>query len=223
MTIERIPLRNLMRLSLADQALETDLLRTNIRGDIAREEGLDGGGMSFYTPFWADAKNHARGVVDLRERTEVRVEANAGRRNLYPLLTEGFLRWWDERRRMRNEPFTVLEESVRGTLELRGLGTVVVDNIFAVRIGDDETQVIYPYFFDDPALSEPVAAWGLWAMSQALPDYRMEDMRILDIVRGHAYSLENAGVDGSEEANLTSEYRRLLARWAELRAEPRYN
>jgi len=223
MTIERIPLRNLLRLAGAEAALETKLLRENIRADLNREANAGSGGRSFYTDFWADAKNYARGRVDLREATAIRVEANLSRRNLYPALAEGFLSWWLERRRARNEPFTEIEQSVKGVLEIEGLGTIVIDNIFALRIGDEEARIIYPYFFNEPVLTTRLAAWGLWVMSETLPNYRVEDMRILDVIRGEAYSLDNVNFEGNEQIDLVAEYRRLIGRWNQLRAEPRYN
>lgn len=212
-----------MRLVLADPAHETRLLRENIRAHINREAGTSGGGMNFYTPFWADAKNHARGTLDLRSATDARVAANGGRRNLFPALCDGFLLWWEDRRRRRNEPFAILEERVLGHLEVEGHGVIVVDNILGVRIGDAELRIVYPYFFDEPELSSELAAIGLWIMSQALLGYRIENMRVLDVIRGVSYSVEDVTIQGNEEASLRSMYRYLLERWAELRAEPRYN
>lgn len=185
MAIDIIHLRNLMRLILAEPALETRLLRANIREELARERGDGEGGMDFYTPFWADAKAHARGATNLRDQTELRVAASAQRRNLYPLLRDGFLSWWEERRRRRNEPFTILDVQVRGRFSLDGVGTIRVENNLAFQIGDDGLRVIYPYFNDDPEITTDMARIGLWAMSQALPQYSIRDMRILDVIRGN--------------------------------------
>lgn len=212
-----------MRLVLADPAHETRLLRENIRADIDREAGGGGGGMNFYTPFWADAKNHARGMLNLRPATDARVAANNGRRNLYPALCDGFLLWWEDRRRRRNEPFAILEERILGEFEIEGHGVIVVDNILGVRIGDAELRIVYPYFFDEPELATEMAAIGLWLMSRALPNHRVEDMRVLDVIRGVSYSVEDVIIQGGEEELLRGMYRYLLDRWAQLRAEPRYN
>lgn len=223
MAIERIHLRNFMRLALANPAHQTSLLRENIRADIKREAGAGGGGMNFYTPFWADAKNHARGALNLRPTTDARVEANRGRRNRYPALCDGFLLWWEDRRRRRNEPFAIVEERILGDFEIEGHGVIVVDNILAVRIGDAELRIVYPYFFDEPELGPEMAAIGLWAMSQALPTHRIEDMRVLDVMQGVSYSVEDVRISGNEENSFRERYRYLLGRWSELRAEPRYN
>lgn len=218
MAIDIIHLRNLMRLILAEPALETRLLRTNIREELARQRGDGEGGMDFYTPFWADAKAHARGGSNLRDQTELRVRASAQRRNLYPLLRDGFLTWWEERRRRRNEPFTILNVQVRGRFTLDGVGVIRVENNLAFRIGDDGLRVVYPYFNDEPAITADMARIGLWAMSQALPQYSIQDMRILDVVRGRSYSIEEAPQSGSEQRELSEAYAALIDRWNILRA-----
>lgn len=218
MAIDIIHLRNLMRLILAEPALETRLLRTNIREELARQRGDGEGGMDFYTPFWADAKAHARGGSNLRDQTELRVRASARRRNLYPLLRDGFLTWWEERRRRRNEPFTILNVQVRGRFTLDGVGVIRVENNLAFRIGDDGLRVVYPYFNDEPEITADMARIGLWAMSQALPQYSIQDMRILDVVRGRSYSIEEAPQSGSEQRELSEAYAALIDRWNILRA-----
>lgn len=217
MSIEVIHLRNLMRLALADPRLETSLLRANIRAELASEVGGSEGGRDFYSPFWADAKSHVRRLSDLRTETERRVAASMQRRRLYPMLAEGFLTWWEERRRRQNEPFTVLEAPVRGRCTLNGLGVVKVENNLSFQIGDDGLRIVYPYFSDDPEITENSARWALWLMSQALPAYNIKDMRVLDVIRGRSFSIEECPQTGAEEAELRSEYRRLLDRWAELR------
>jgi hypothetical protein len=218
MAIDVIHLRNLMRLILAEPALETKLLRTNIREHLAREEGGGGGGMDFYSPFWADAKGHARGTCDLRERTPVRVAASAQRRNLYPLLSNGFLTWWEERRRRRNEPFTIIEAQVHGRCPLDGLGEIRVENNLAFMIGDDGIRVIYPYFNDEPEITVDMARVGLWVMSRALPQYDIQDMRVLDVIRARSYSIEEAPQTGTEERDVRAAYAVLVDRWNVLRA-----
>lgn len=211
-----------MRLILAHPSLETRLLRADIRNDLRRGHRAEGeggdGGRDFYVPFWSDAKQHVRGFSDLRTETAGRVEASAQRRRLYPMLSEGFLRWWEERRRRRNEPFTLLERPVRGRAVIEGLGVIKVENNLSFQIGDDGLRIVYPYFCDEPELTVDAARMGLWLMSQALPDFRVEDMRILDVVRGISFSIEEAPLTGAEEAELRAHYRLLLTRWNELRA-----
>lgn len=169
MSIDVISLRKLMQLMLASERRRTALLRANITSDLRRERNGPGDGGDFHSPFWADAKNHASGTTNLRQATATRIKAHRGRARLYPLLTERFLSWWEERRRRRNEPFKVEEEQIKGRLPLDRLGVVKVESNLAFSIGEDGYRVIYPYFCEEPTMTTDVARLGLWAMSQALP------------------------------------------------------
>lgn len=175
--------------------------------------------MDFYSPFWADAKSHVRRIADLRVETARRVAASAQRQRLYPMLMTGFLNWWEERRRRRNEAFTMLDRSVRGRFVLDGLGAIKVENNLAFQIGEDGLRIVYPYFNDEPEITADMARQGLWLMSQALPNFDIADMRILDVIRGTSFSIEECPQVGTEEADLREQYDRLLARWRELRIE----
>lgn len=220
MSIETLSLRKLMQLMLASDRQRTSLLRANITEQIRREiNGPGTGGGDFHSPFWADAKAYAAGGADLRQASGSRVEANDGRARLYPLLTEGFLVWWLERRRQRNEPFTIIEQNIKGRLELTGLGVVKIENNLAFQIGEDDRRVVYPYFCEDPEMTEQVARLGLWAMSAAIPDYSIDSMRVLDVIRGRSFSILDTPTTGTEEADFRAAYQVLLDRWRELRRE----
>ncbi|WP_201721592.1 hypothetical protein [Caulobacter sp. B11] len=162
MSLELIGLGKLLRVMYADRADQVRLLREDIRNTIRRESGLrrNQKGGDFYVPLWADVKGHVRGELELRERAGERIDAHGGRRRLYPLLVEGFLSWWEERRRLRNEPFLVIEESIRARFESTGLGVVKVENTLSISVGDDGRRIIYPYFPERPPLSEEAARLG---------------------------------------------------------------
>lgn len=220
MSMETISLRKLMQLMLASDRRRTSLLRANITEGIRREiNGPSEGGGDFHSPFWADAKAHAAHGLDLRAASVARIEANEGRSRLYPELTEGFLTWWLERRRQRNEPFEIVEQNIKGRLELPGLGTVKIENNLAFRIGDDARRIVYPYFCEEPEMVERVARLGLWAMSAAIGEFELADMRILDVIRGRSFSILDTPITGTEEADFRQEYRILLDRWVALRSE----
>lgn len=220
MSIEQISLRKLMQLMLATDRQRTSLLRSNITEEIRRNiNGPGEGGGDFHTPFWADAKAYAAHGEDLRDASAARIEANEGRARLYPQLTEGFLAWWLERRRRRNEPFTILERNIKGRLELPGLGVVKIENNLAFEIGEDDRRVVYPYFCEDPEMTEQVARLGLWAMATAIPEYAIGHMRILDVIRGRSFSILDTPITGTEEADFRANYQALLDRWRELRRE----
>lgn len=219
MSIELISLRKLMQLMLASERRRTSLLRANITAELRREKNGPGDGGDFHSPFWSDAKAHASGKLELRAATRDRVKDAIGRARLYPLLAEGFLEWWEERRRRRNEPFDVSQEQISGRLTLDGLGTVKVENNLGFSIGDDGYRVVYPYFCEDPDMDPDVARLGLWAMSQALPQYDPNDLRILDVLRGVSLSHIECPVRGDEKDVFIENYRLLLARWSVLRSE----
>src|ERR1700678_2123761 len=100
MSILNIQLRKLLQLFYADDRLRRSLLLTDIRSD-ARHDG--GGtrptGGDFYGPFWAAAKAHVAGTLDLIQQTEIRFTKNKRRRRLYPLPGSASLHPLNERLR----------------------------------------------------------------------------------------------------------------------------
>lgn len=220
MPIETVHLRKLMQLMLAEPAFETALLRRDINEHFSRERRVAGeGGGDFHSAFWADAKGHAEGRVNIRLATPARIAANKRRRRLYPELTTGFLTWWEERRRLRNEPFEIEQDRLRGRLILEKLGTVRVENNLAFRIGGDSRRIVYPYFCEEPAMDDDVARIGLWAMSWALRDHSIDDMRILDVIRSRSFSTLECPQRGTEENEFRERYSDLLERWRILRTQ----
>lgn len=219
MSLELIGLGKLLKAMYADRAEQVRILREDIRSTIRRERGVpppDGG--DFHVPFWADAKRHVRGEIDLRQRTRERMGAHRGRERLYPLLADGFLSWWEERRRLRNEPFIVIEENIRARFECAGLGVVKVENILPIDVEGDGPRIIYPYFAERPVLSEEAARLGLWVMARSITTYQAEQMRILDVIRGRTFSALDTPLTGAEEDVFRQRYEMLLREWQRLRA-----
>jgi hypothetical protein len=205
---------------LASERQRTSLLRANITDELRKEANGPGeGGGDFHSPFWADAKAYASRGEDLRQASAARIEANEGRARLYPQLTEGFLVWWLERRRRRNEDFNIIEQNIRGRLELPGLGVVKIENNLAFEIGEDDRRVVYPYFCEIPEMEPQIARLGLWAMAEAMPQYAIEHMRVLDVIRGRSFSILDTPMSGAEADEFRQQYRLLLDRWHELRRE----
>lgn len=219
MAIDLISLRKLMQIMLASDRRRTSLLRADITSDRRRERDGPSGGGDFHSPFWADAKGHASDLTDLRQATPARIEDAPGRARLYPLLTSGFLTWWEERRRRRNEPFAVEGGNIHGRFSVEGLGVVKVESNLAFSIGDDGYRVVYPYFCEDPEVTPGIARLGLWAMSRALPQYAIEDLRILDVLRAVSYSTAESPMRGTEEDEFRAIYQALTERRQELLRE----
>lgn len=178
-----------------------------------------GGGGDFYAPFWFDAKSHVFGAADLHTCVEERVAANGGRANLYPLLRDGFLVWWNERRRWTNEPFRP-GQSLKTNFRFPGLAaTVKVDSILSVRDGQDVEHFVYPYFAPGPLLSDEAARWGLWLLGRAIPTVQPSELRILDVIRGRTFSIDRSPLRGDEEERFRQRYEQVLEERVVLRRD----
>ena len=219
MSLELITLRKLLKFLYLDQRDLTAALRDDIRSDRDRERGPAMGGGDFYGPFWKDAKDHAFGTVDLHDRTRERIEDNDRRRNLYPRLRDGFLLWWNERRRWTNAPFEPIEvPATRHRMPSVGI-TIKIDCVLAVRDGRGANHYVYPYWFPEPALADEGARVGLWLLTTALPHVPSDEFRLLDVIRGQTFSLERNALTGDEAEVLSREFDRIARRWRQLREE----
>lgn len=219
MTLDRIHLRKLLKLMFLDPNKLRSAMRADIREEIAREDGTGDSGGDFYAPFWADAKSHVFGQADLHELVEQRIAANGRRLNLYPRLRDGFLLWWNERRRWTNAPFR-LGPPLKAQVPFPDLdATVKVDSILSVTDGLDADHAVYPYFAPEPALTEHSARLGLWLLAKALPTYSSDEIRILDVIRGRTFSLDRTPLQGDEEREFQRRYAEILRQHEQLRRE----
>lgn len=219
MSLRLIHLRKLLKLIYLEGQPRISALRADIREEIAREGGAPGAGGDFYGPFWRDAKDHVFGFSDLREMTRARIASNPGRANLYPRLRDGFLLWWNERRRWTNEPFRQAD-SMKTRFPFPGLDAVVkVDNILSVRDARDEDHFVYPYWFPQPTMADEAGRLGLWLLREALPNVQAEELRILDVIRGQTFSLDRNPLTGEEERLFRRRYQAALIQWETLRRE----
>lgn len=219
MSLEKIHLRKLLQIFYAPNNKRVDILRRDIRSEIGKKAGTRSGGPDFYPPFWADVKNHISGQADLRALAEGRIESNARRKRLYTAMTDGFLGWWNEKRRWRNEPFELNPISPHSRHKFDNLGTVKVESLISLRLGAGRSRLIYPYFADVPQLSLEAARIALWVMSQALPNHNLADMRILDVIRGSSFGSVDVPFQGNEEMIFLREYQAVQAEWQRLRRE----
>jgi hypothetical protein len=218
MTPKTLHLNKLLKFfELRDQKL-ISALRAEIRAE--RDKGLKEGGGDFHGAFWKDAKWHVRRLLDLRQQTDIRIEALKQRKRLYPLLAEGFLGWLSELSRTTNQRVSWAEASVHNHHSFPDLDlTLKVDNLLALRIGEEKFRLVYPYFSETPVLSERWARVGLWAMSEALPNYSLTDMEILDVLRARGFRGSRLFLKGDEEALFSRRYAEILKEWDGLRTE----
>lgn len=210
MSMEKIHLRKLLQLFYAEPRQRRSILLAEIRNNLDKQSGGDGGG-DFHAPFWADAKNHVAGMLDLREQSAVRIGSNKARSRLYPLLTEGFLGLWNEKARWRNEKFEFVPTSVSAHLPIKESNAIIkVENVVAVKIRDGSHRVVYPYFSETPVLPLEGARLGFWALKEALPEFRAEDLRIIDVLRSSYFRSTESPLQGDERTIFIQRYSAVL-------------
>lgn len=216
MSIKNIHLYKLLKLiELPDKKL-ISILRQDIRTDLRKGSG----GGNFYSPFWSDAKLHVAGDSDLDQSTISRISSNKGRERLYPQLRDGFLDWWDNKRRWRNETFSFQRASVKTQYKIDELGVIVkVENLLGFSIGEQDSRLIYPYFSEDLLLSIRNSQLGLWLLSTALPEHKNQNMRILDIFKSKSFAIEDLPFLGNERDELIEHFARIIKKWEELKLE----
>ncbi|MGK6324850.1 hypothetical protein ACMGDM_17440 [Sphingomonas sp. DT-51] len=214
MALDKVHLRKLLQLFLLSEKRRASAIRSDaLQAMRRRDEGPKPGG-DFHVPFWRDAKDHAAGRRDLRDSTPETIKLSKPRERLYPLLQNGFLLWWNEKRRWVNEPITALPRAIKSSVGFAEIeGVVKVENLLSLQIGEGNFRYVYPYFCERPPMEGVVARLGLWLMSEALPDLKPEEMRILDVLRGEAYSIDKFPLTGTEEEQFVLQYRRILREW----------
>jgi hypothetical protein len=221
MSIKVINLNKLLRFCQLPENELTGELRTDLRNerDKLRAKKKRGGG-HFHYPWWDAAKDHATGLCDLREQTRLLIEISDQRKRLYPLLTKAFLGWLERLSRNTNETISWSEEQVHTHYVVPGMElTVKVDNLLALKLGADRHKLVYPYFSEDPILTERWGRVGLWLMGNALSEYDQAGMEILDILRGRSFSGGSLFLKGDEEAIFANRYIAMLTQWEELKPE----
>ncbi len=219
MALEIIHLRKLLAIFFMDDKHQQKVIRAELRREIAHKAGEVVSGGDFYAPFWSDARAHVFGEGDLYSMVEARLESNERRRNLYPRLRDGFLLWWNTRRRWTNEPFYP-GRPLTAHYQFPDINaTVKVDSILSVRDGLNVERAVYPYFAPEPELSEDAACLGLWLLTQALPKIPPDEFRILDVIRGRTFSIDRYPLRGNEDTVFRDMYIRLLEKYEKLKIE----
>jgi hypothetical protein len=218
MSFAEIGLGKLLKAFYADPATRRRMLLDDIRKEIRKASAVRvGTGGDFYGPFWADAKAHVSGRLNLRLATAGRILENDGRSRLYTMLEAGFLLWWEEKRRQRNEQFTIIESTVKARINLPNLGTIKIENTLCFTVGLDAHRIVYPYFSDEVVLPEEGARIGLWIMSKGIDQFSLRDMRILDLIQARSFSVADTPLTGNEESIFASKYAETLTEWNTLR------
>ncbi|MCL4672434.1 MAG: hypothetical protein KJZ64_05760 [Sphingomonadaceae bacterium] len=214
MTLEVIHLRKALKFCMLDDTRAFSALKREAYEDRRRLEVPEDRGGDFFAPFWSDAKAHAVFGTDLLTETAGRINVHRGRARLYPILAARFIEWWRQFSGAMNEPLVPLNESVHARYDFGELGiTIKVDNLLCFQIDRDRHRLIYPYFSEEPSISERWARVGLWIMHQALSDFRIQDMVILDVQRGRSFTVRDIDLRGDEEAIFTDRMTILRSLW----------
>ena len=221
MSVLDIPLRKALQLFYANQALRRSILKDDIRLDRRKESGgTRSQGGDFYLPFWADVKKHISGDGDLTQMIDDRIASNKSFKRLYPLLKDGVLELLSAKLRWSNEPVEIVPQSVHGNLQIEGLGgTIRIRDALHARVREKYTRVVYPYFSEEPALTDEGGRLGLWVMKQALAKLDPHDMRIIDPLRRVFFSPETTPRKGDEEEIFHDKYTKLIDEWERLKLE----
>jgi len=221
MSVLDIPLRKALQLFYANERLRRSVLKDDIRLDRKKEAGgTRSQGGDFYLPFWTDVKRHIAGDGDLAQMTIDRVASNRNFKRLYRLLKDGVLELLNAKLRWSNEPVEIIPQSVHGNLKIDELNaTVRIRDALHARVRGKYTRVVYPYFSEEPGLSDEAGRLGLWAMQKALPNLDPSDMRLIDPLRRVFFSPETTPLRGDEEAVFVDRYTTLASEWERIRRE----
>lgn len=221
MSVLDIPLRKILQLFYAPQPLRLSILKEDIRLDRKKEEGGNRSqGGDFYLPFWSDVKRHLAGDGDLSELTAGRIRSNGNFKRLYPLLKDGVIELLGAKLRWSNEPVEIVPKSIHGNLQFADIaGTIRIRDALHARVRGEYTRVVYPYFSEEPPLSEEGGRLGLWAMQQALSEIDPSDARIIDILRRTFFSPQTTPLRGDEEIVFREKYVSIITEWESLKPE----
>lgn len=221
MSVLDVPLRKALQMFYAPPQLRRSILKEDIRLDRKKEAGGSRSqGGDFHVPFWSDVKKHISGDGDLTRRTDDRINSNRRYKRLYPLLKDGVLELLSAKLRWSNELVEIIPQSVHGNLRIEELnGTIRIRDALHARVRGEYTRVVYPYFSEEPALSEEAGRLGLWVMQRALIRLDADDMRIIDPLRKTFFSPRTTPLQGDEETVFRERYGSLIDEWERLKRE----
>jgi hypothetical protein len=215
MAFDNVSLNKLLKLLPCTLKKREAMIRKDARDAVLKErkaENDDGG--DFYAVFWSGAKKFVLKGDNLRKLVREQIRKSKSKRRLYPVLLDGFFRWYGARHE-DGDPAARIE--IAGTFgrcsTLAKSGAVRVHNLLAWKEPDGTRHIVYPYFDKDHALGPRAARLGRWAMVNALPDHDAENMAILDVLRGQVYDNDNCPLRGDEEEILSERYGRILNEW----------
>ncbi|MGW9232878.1 hypothetical protein ACWGPT_18635 [Pseudorhizobium sp. NPDC055634] len=221
MSILDVPLGKALRFIYASPSLRRSMLKEDIRLERKKDAGGNRSkGGDYYVAFWSDVKKHISGDSDLTRLTAQRITSDKRLKRLYPQLRDGVLELLSAKLRWSNEVVEIFPQSVHGSLLVEEIGcTIRIRGALHARVREDYIRIVYPYFSEDPALSEEGGRLGLWMMQRALTNLDADDMRIIDPLRKTFFSPRVTPLQGNEERVFRERYRSLIDEWEMLKRE----
>jgi len=215
MAINNVSLNKLLKMLPRTLRQRESIIRKDAGEAVLKERSTDNkDGGDFYGVFWSAAKKYVLNGTNVRDVVQQQIRKSKSKRRLYPILLEGFFRWYAVHhaasRPSKRKEITGAFGRCPG---LTGSGAVRVHNLLAWTEGDGTKHIVYPYFDKDHALGPRAARLGRWAMINALPDHDAASMAILDVLRGQVYDNDNCPLSGDEEEMLAERYGQILNEW----------
>ena len=215
MALNNVSLNKLLKMLPRPLSARQAIIRHDAADAVLKEKKIetDDGG-NFYGEFWCDAKEFVLRGGNLTRLVKDRMSASRSKRRLYPILRDGFLRWYvsnfsgsaaGDRKEIGN--------AFGKCSTLAPAGSVRVHGLLAWEEPDGSRHLIYPYFDKDHALGPRAARLGRWTMAKALPEHDQESMAILDVLRGAVFDNDNCPLVGNEEEVLSERYKGFLREW----------
>ena len=218
MSLHEARLSKIIKIAYGDAKLYRREVFDDVSACIRKEqnpEGGSGGGGDFHGVLWAAFKEciFEQDVEGFDQMVAALISGNSRRKRLFPPLAEGLKVWGLLKRRWMNEDIKRIKNPV-GTVTLKGHDIAFkVDNILALEIVGKGNRYIYPYFSEEPALDDEAARVALWQLHRALPHLDVDEIRILDVMRGRSYSTADVPLVGDEHEIFARQVAEIFQLW----------
>lgn len=227
MSLHTARLSKILKIAYADDRLSRKDIFDDVSEYIRKEnnpEKASSGGGDFHGVLWAAFKDciFEYDPDSFDQIVKALIDANSRRKRLFPPLAQGLKSWGLEKQRWMNEEIKRIK-SPTGTITVDGLDIALkVNNILALEIVGKGNRYIYPYFSEEPTVTKEAARVALWQLHQTLPDLDINEIRILDVMRGKSYSVADVPFVGDEQTLFEHHIKSIMQRW-DKRYQQRHN
>ncbi len=218
MSLHTARLSKILKIAYAPEKMVRKDIFDDVSGTIRKENNpdtIERGGGDFHGVLWAAFKDQIfeEAPESFEEAVETLILSNPRRKRLFPALAAGLKSWGLEKRRWINEDIKRIK-SPTGTICVEGQDVAFkVNNILALEIVGKSNRYIYPYFSEEPALSNEAARVALWQIHMALPDIDINEFRLLDVMRGRSFSIAEVPFAGNEQVLFEQHATRIMNQW----------